>query len=239
MGKQGNKGIRGTFGNMIYYSLNGEYYTRTKPNQVNRSAASVKSGFNFGRASRLSRQIRLLIAPLNPCNADKKLMFRLTGTLNRFIHCISSANPTEADRSAGLACLRDFQFNDQAIVAGLLNFSVRANSKDSGPPGLTISPFIPGSSLPAPKKTAQILCRIMVTCSNLEQTSTKLLGKAEFIIPYQKELYEAPALLFTSSPESDDLMLMIVSLEFQSLHNGEMQRDERLRYRPCGIVWAR
>ena len=137
---------------MIYYSLNGEYYTRTKPNQVNRSTASVKSGLNFGRASRLSRQIRLLIAPLNPCNADKKLMFRLTGTLNRFIHCISSANPTEADRSAGLACLRDFQFNDQAIVAGLLNFSVRANSKDSGPPGLTISPFIPGSSLPAPKK---------------------------------------------------------------------------------------
>lgn len=165
-------------------------------------------------------------------------MFRLTGALNQFIHCMSGAAPGEISRPTALAYLRDFQLNDQAISAGIQGFSVNANSTDSASPGLTISPFIPGSLIPAPEKTAQILCRILTTCSNLDKVATKLLGKSEFIIPYQKELYEPPALLFTSLPETDDLILMIVSLEFQSLVDGETQRDERLRYRPCGIVWA-
>ena len=239
LGKQKNIAIRGTVGNTIYYSLHGEHYQRSKPTRVNRTAASVRSGLDFGKASRICRQVRELVAPLNPCNGDKELMFRLTGALNRFIHYQSGANQKETNRLTGLAYLRDFQFNDQAIVAGLRNFSIPANSNDSGSHGLTIPPFIPRSSIPAPEKTEQILCSILVTCSNLDQTSTKLLGKSEFIIPWQKELYQPPALLFTDSPEPDDLILMIVSLEFQSLHNGEMQRDERLRYRPCGIVWAR
>lgn len=238
LGKQKNIAIRGTFGNTIYYSLNGEHYKRSKPTRVNRTAASVKSGLNFGKASRICRQVRELAEPLNPCSGDKKLMFRLTGALNQFIHCVSCAAPGEISRPTGLAYLRGFQFNDQAVMAGIQSFSINANSNDSASPGVTISPFIPRSSIPAPEKTAQILCRIVITCSNLDRVTTKLLGKAEFIIPYQKELYEPPALLFTSSPEPDDLMLMILSLEFQSPHNGEMQRDERLRYRPCGIVSA-
>lgn len=165
-------------------------------------------------------------------------MFRLTGALNQFIHCMSGAAPGEISRATALAYLHDFQFNDQAVTAGIQGFSVNENSTDSASPGLTISPFIPGSLIPAPEKTAQILCRILITCSNLDKVATKLLGKSEFTIPYQKELYEPPPLLFTSLPETDDLILMIVSLEFQSLSDGEMQRDERLRYRPCGIVWA-
>lgn len=237
MGEQGNIRIRGTIENIIYYSLNGKFYMRTKPASVNRTAASVKSGLNFGKACRVGRQLRLLVAPINPCNGDKKLMFRLTGALNRFIHCLSGATKTR--RSTGLGFLRDFQFNDQAIVQSILSFSIRPNSKDSGSPGLTISPFIPGSSLLAPKKTTQILCRTVITCTNLEQVSTKLLGKSEFIIPYQMELYEPPAFLFTAFTQPDDLILLIMSLEFQSLRNGEMQTDARLRYRPCGIVWTR
>jgi len=238
LGKQKNIAIQGTVGNTIYYSLHGKHYQRSKPTRVNRTAASVRSGLNFGKASRICRQVRELVAPLNPCNGDKKLMFRLTGALNQFIHCLSEANPKETSRLTGLAYLRDFHFNDQAIETGLRNFSIPANSNVSGSPGLTIPPFIPRSSIPAPEKTEQILCRIVSTCSNLDRVATKLLGKAEFIIPYRMELYEPPALLFTDSPEPDDLILMIVSLEFQSLHNSEMQTDERLRYRPCGIAWA-
>jgi hypothetical protein len=55
MAKQRDSKLVGTIGNLIFYNHLGDYRMRTKPDSVRRSSASVNSGLNFGKASKISR----------------------------------------------------------------------------------------------------------------------------------------------------------------------------------------
>src|ERR1700682_5310333 len=86
MARQRDSKLVGTIGNLIFYNYHGDYRMRTKPVSVRRTKASVKSGFNFSKASKMSRQIRELITSINPCKSDNRVMYRLTGALNKLIN---------------------------------------------------------------------------------------------------------------------------------------------------------
>src|SRR5450631_3330817 len=85
MGRQRDSKLVGTVQNIIFYNLRGEYYMRSKPTVVKQTKSSVHSSLNFGKASKICKQIRNLIAPINTVQSDLGLMFRLTGALNKFI----------------------------------------------------------------------------------------------------------------------------------------------------------
>ncbi|MEO6964187.1 MAG: hypothetical protein ABIY90_19630 [Puia sp.] len=237
MAKQGKIRLQCTVGQTIYYPLKGEYYMRRKPAEVRRTDASVKSGLNFGKASRICRQLRELIGPLNPSNTDKRVMFRFTGALNKFINWNSNRPETGKGRITGLPSLTDFQFNDQAMVAGLKALQIRVKTSGSGLTELSISPIIPVSTLNAPQGTTQVICRIMVTGSDPDRVTSRLLGNAEINIPDNDRLFEAPVLSLTPAAPGE-IMLVIMALEYQLNGDGGLKADERMRYRPCGIVWS-
>ncbi len=60
MARQRDSKLVGTIGNLIFYNHRGDYRMRTKPDSVKRTAATVHSGLNFGKASKISLQIRKL-----------------------------------------------------------------------------------------------------------------------------------------------------------------------------------
>jgi hypothetical protein len=194
MGKQKDIKLRGTIGNVIYYESRGGYYKRARPGRVKRTAASVKSGLNFGKASRICRQIRTLAAPMNACNGEKKLMFRLTGALNKLINLKTNGPGTTEPLTPGLSFLSDFQLNDQAIVSGIRRIPVQVKATGSSTAALTLTPFVPKSALQHPEDAEEVICRILVTASNIDQASTRCLGNAEIVIPRTEELFQPPVL---------------------------------------------
>ncbi|MDP4214395.1 MAG: hypothetical protein Q8918_19120 [Bacteroidota bacterium] len=235
MAKQGTIRLQCTIGENIFYSLRGGYYMRRKPAEVRRTAASVKSGLNFGKASRICRQLRELIALPDP--ADKQPMFRLTGALNKFINWNSSRPASGQGRLTGLPWLTDFQFNERAMVAGIKVMQIRVETTSPGQTELSLSPFIPASALKAPPGTEQVICRITVTASDPDRVSTRLLGKTEINIPVNDWLFQAPGLSLTPAAPGE-IMLVIMALEYQLNQDGGLKSDERMQYRPCGIVWS-
>jgi hypothetical protein len=70
MARQRNAKLIGTVGNVIFYTHMGEYCMRAKPVSVRRTEASVNSGLNFGRASKISKQIRIIIDQINPSKSN-------------------------------------------------------------------------------------------------------------------------------------------------------------------------
>ena len=66
MARQHNSQLVGTVNNLIFYKFRGNYYMRLEtgvPSDL--TQASVKSGFNFGKASAIGRQIREVKNPIN------------------------------------------------------------------------------------------------------------------------------------------------------------------------------
>jgi hypothetical protein len=70
MARQRDAKLIGTVGNVIFYNHMGEYCMRAKPVSVRRTEASVNSGLNFGRASKISKQIRIIIDQINPSKSN-------------------------------------------------------------------------------------------------------------------------------------------------------------------------
>lgn len=236
MGNQKNLALNGTFDNIIYYSLGGNHYKRSKPEYVRRTNATVKTGHEFGRASRLGKAIRLLVNPINPCRDDKRVMFRLTGKLNLLIHCRSADPGNVKENLSALGYLGHFQFNDQGSYLAMERVGIGSKLTENRTTGFRFSPFIPQRHFNAPAWTTEIHYRILVIATNPDSCTVRLLGQAEWEIPFAEADYEPADLDFKMLAEPGDLMLTVAALEYGVSRNGRNGIDQRLNFRPCGII---
>ena len=127
MGRQRDSKLVGTVGNLIFYNRLGEYLMRTKPETVRRTKASVNSGFNFGKASKISAQIRNQVASINPCKSDIRVLYRLTAAMNKFISWKEKKDAASVKMPDKLPFIYGFQFNDQADLTSIT--SIKASLK--------------------------------------------------------------------------------------------------------------
>ncbi len=131
MAKQRDSKLVGTFGNVIFYNRLGEYCMRTKPTDVERTISSVHSGLNFGKASRICRQVRMLVTQINPVRSDQHLMYRLTGALNKFITWKEKMERMSHTMPKKLPFIYGFQFNTEADLSSIS--AIQPIVKSSGP----------------------------------------------------------------------------------------------------------
>ena len=228
----------GTVGNLIFYNHRGDYCMRMKPVSVKRSGASVNSGLNFGRASKLGRQIRGLIASINPTKSGSHTMYRFTGALNKFISWKEKQDPASAIRKTGLPFLNGFQFNDQADLGSITAIRVSVNSTEPGSIEIRFAPFVPTEALHAPFNTDQILFKMILTAANLDDVETEKLGACELIIPYSNEIYQPPVISIPAIAKPDRLMLAIMAIQYMVNKKDGVEMLTDLKKLPCGVVWA-
>ena len=146
MARQHDSKLVGTINNLIFYNFRGAYYMRAKPVSVKRTRASVSSGFNFGKASRIGRQIRDIIEPINPRVSDKRMMYRFTGAWNKFISWLEKQDPASPVRKSGLPFIQGFQFNEHSDLESIRAIQVSVNSPEPGLMEIRFAPFVPGRS---------------------------------------------------------------------------------------------
>ena len=176
MARQRDSKLVGTIRNLILYNHLGDYRMRLKPESVRRSPASIKSGLNFGKASKLSRQIRTLIAPINPSNSDSHSTNLFTGALNKFINWNEKQDPGSSVLQRELPFITGFQFNSQSKLSSMNAIRVSANTSESGLPEFRFAPFIPGEALHASIYTDHILFKIILISVNFTDLTTEKIG---------------------------------------------------------------
>jgi hypothetical protein len=237
MARQRDSKLVGTIGNLIFYNHLGDYRMRTKPVSVKRTTASVNSGLNFGKASKMSRQIRNLIAPVNPSKSDGHASYRFTGALNKFISWKEKQFPASPIPKNGLPFIQGFQFNDQADLTSITAIQVSVKPVDSGMLKINLAYFIPSQSLHAPSNTNSILFKMVFTGTSLTDVETKMLGTTEIEIPYNCEIFQPPVLLMPGATNSDDLLIMVMAVQYMVNKIDGVDMLTVLKKMPCGVVW--
>jgi hypothetical protein len=238
MSRQRESKIVGTFNNVIFYNHLGQYCMRIKPSDVRRTEASVHSGLNFGKASRIGKQIRNLVRLIYPVQSDSLVMNRLNGAINKFLSWKEKMVAVSNSMPPKLPFIYRFQFNSQSDLSTIRAIEPIVMSTDAGTKEINFAPFIPGQSLQAPSKTASFSLRMMMISVNLHDTETRILGKFEIEIPYTNEMFQMPVTNATVPGQPGDLIMVIVSIEYMVKKNGAVVLLNDKKKQPCGITWA-
>jgi hypothetical protein len=236
MARQHNSQLVGTVNNLIFYKFREHYCMRLKPGYVRRTKASVKSGLNFGKASRIGRQIRDVIYPINPCNSDKTMICRFTGALNKMISWKEKQDPASPYLKKGLLFVSEFQFNEQADMPLAIQPAVKFTG--SGLMEIQLSPFVSAETLHAPFYTDHIVFKMIVSSTSLTEMKTEKVGMTEIKIPYNHEIFQPSAITMTVSKNQERLILMVLAIEYFVNKKDRVQMATMPGKLPCGIVWA-
>ena len=238
MGRQRDSKLVGTLGNVIFYKRNGEYCMRTKPTDVKRTESTVHSGLNFGKASSICRQIRNLLTQINPVKSDQRLMYRLTGALNKFIAWKEKMRRMSHTMPKKLPFIYGFQFNDQADLSSIRAIQPIVKSSNPGVVEINFASFIPSQSLHAPSVTNYVLLKMILVRSNLEKAEADLLGKSDLEIPFTSDSFQPPVINIEADVKSGDLVMLVMSVQYMVNRNGDLQMLSDKKKLPCGIAWA-
>ena len=238
MGRQRDSKLVCTIGNLIFYNRLGEYCIRTKPVDVKRTRASIHSGFNFGKASRIGRQIRNLIGPINQSKSDSLTINRLNGAINKFISWKEKKDAASVTMPKKLPFIYGFQFNDQADLTSIIAIKVSIKSSEPGLIEISLDSFIPSRALHAPANTNRILFKMILLDTNLKDAETHLLGKTEIEIPYSSEPFQPPVISLQACAKPGDLIMMVMSVQYLVNKNGDVELLNDKKKLPCGVVWT-
>jgi hypothetical protein len=238
MARQRDSKLVGTVSNLIFYNFRGEYCIRTKPVSVKRNESSVHSGLNFGKASKICRQIRNLVAPINPARSDNRVMYRLTGALNRFISWKEKKDAASVKMPEKLPYIYGFQFNDQADLTSIHSIKASVKLTEQGMTEISLAHFISGKSLHAPANTNQIIFKMMLLGIHLQDAKAQLLGKSEIEIPCSDETFQPPVISMPSSAKPGDLAILVMEVVYMVYNNGDVELLSDKRKMPCGVVWT-
>jgi hypothetical protein len=238
MGRQCDSKLVGTVSNLIFYNHLGDYRIRMKPESVRRTHASIKSGLNFGKASKLSRQIRGLIAPINPSNTNGHSSNLFTGALNKFVNWKEKQDPVSLVRQKGLPFMNGFQFNGQADLTSITAIQVSTNPSESGLSEFRFAPFVPGEALHASFYTDHILFKIILTSTNFTDLTTEKIGMTEIKIPYNTETFQPPVIPMPPTVITGKLIMMVLAIQYMVTRKNVIEMQTDLKKLPCGVVWA-
>lgn len=211
---------------------------RTKPVSVKRNELSVHSGLNFGKASKICKQIRNLIAPINPVKSDSQLMSRLTGALNKFIAWKEKMDASSITMPKKLPFISGFQFNAQADLSSITAIQPSVKKTDPKLVEISLSPFVPSQSLHAPANTNKIILKIILMGVVLDNVETNIFGNGEIEIPYTNESFQPPVISIAASAKTGDLLMLVITVQYGAIKNGEIEMVIDKRKMPCGVGWA-
>jgi hypothetical protein len=229
----------GTVGNLIFYNHLGDYRIRMKPVSVKRSRASVNSGLNFGKASKISKQIRNAMATINPSPSDSRTMYRFTGAWNKYISWLEKLDPASPVRKNGVPFIQGFQFNEQSDLDSIRGIQASINSPETGLMEIRFAPFVPGEALQAPFNTDHIVLKWIITSTSLADVETEKLGIGEISIPYVHEVYQHPtASIPVIATKPERIVLMFMAVQYMVKKKNGIQLLSDLKKLPCGVLWA-
>jgi hypothetical protein len=238
MGRQRDAKLIGTLGNVIFYNYRGEYCMRTKPVAVRRTEASINSGLNFGKASKISGQIRKAIASINPAQSDMRVLYRLTAAMNKFIAWKEKKDAASIKMPEKLPFISGFQFNNQVDLSSITAIKPTVVTTDSGITKINLLPFIPSQNLHAPANTKTIIFRMILMGVSLVKVATEIIGKGEIEIPYSNEPFQPPVVSIPASPKPSDLVMLLIAVQYMVSKNSEVELLNDKRKMPCGVAWA-
>ncbi len=238
MAKLDNNSRKGTLGEFIYYNWKGKQCIRAKPRKFERTEASVKSGLNFGKASRIGSEVRGLIKSINPSKNDIQVTYKFTGALNKFISWKEKQTAVPVEMFDGLPYLKDFQFNDQADLSEMTFLKVSVKINTPGTIEISLPSLRTKESIPYYTYANRYKCKMVLMGIDLGSAEAEEYGKAVIEIPTNVEIFDLPVQTMRTATDPGKLMVLVMALQYFTSTNDESDMLTDKKRLPCGIALA-
>jgi len=234
MAHQKNLKLQGTFGNVIFYTSNGQHLMRTKPEMVHQTNSTKHAASLFGKAANISANLRATLKSILPNSKDRNMMHRLHAALLNWLRAGGSA---ASDKETLVPFLCGFEFNEQSLLNEKfkLKFTIAQNAQIIT---LKIPAFNPVEKLVAPPHTSSIRLNIIIaTCNFITQELIKNTSN-KILIPYSSSEVAAQQIGFDLKPKSGDSCMAVIALNYYTSADGTTGLIDSIKWKPTAIAEA-
>ena len=216
MARMNQDGLSGLVGNLVFYTMNGKSYVRSRPTysqSKQKQLATSRSAQVFGQVSACTSAL------LN--QLQTKLLFPLKrDAYNQFRSWLIRQYKAQAGLAAWpISCMPNDQCQLQSFCDLRDVFRVQVSAEDlgGGKIRIIIPAWNPVLQLSAPPGTRNLLIRIMACdVSFAARSQIVSSGMAEITLPFTKELQPASETLLQLEGQKDDLLFLSVSLVYET-----------------------
>jgi hypothetical protein len=235
MGKQRDLKYVGRDGNVIYYQLNGGYYTRMAPGSIKQTAATKIRSSNFAIAAGANRVLRSLLLPVIPFPKDKKMQNRFGGAIMKWLQL---QTPEQLEPASSLPYLHDFQFNEVTSIQERWKVSLTVNKQAGDVLQLHIPAFIPKEKIAAPAWTNRVECIIAAASCDLKNSVGNGNSLHAITIPYNDTPLPVQNIELPVPMPAGSLVVVAVSLTYFVSKKSKQVATDNIAFMPAGIVAA-
>lgn len=236
MARINQDGLTGLVGNLVFYTMNGKSYVRSRPVY---SPSKQKQLATSGSAQLFGQVSRCTSALLN--QLQTKLLFPLKREAhNRFRSWLLRQYKAHAGLADWpLSCLPNDQCQLQSFCDLRDVFRVQVSAEDLGGGKLRIiiPAWNPVLQLSAPPGTSHLLIRLMVhELSFAERSRMVSSGMAEISFPFTKEQQPASEILLDLDGQKEDLLFLSVSLAYETFSTPSGSQLADAAWQPAAVL---
>jgi hypothetical protein len=234
MPSQINVQLTGRIGNLIFYKKGNKYHIRTAPGKVNQTKATKKRAGEFGIASRMGGSLRQLLLPVIPFPADNKMQTRLVSALFQWLR--SGYDPVHY--CDDVPFVNNFQFNEGYSITERWMIPLLVTIAKPGLLELNIPAFVPVKAISAPAGTVSVKCNIAVAGCNVETGVATGGISTTLFYDYHKAEEPEKVVSLPVPTSAGSLVFTAISLEYNFIKNGHLEKTKNKAFMPAGIVSA-
>ncbi|HEY8658961.1 MAG TPA: hypothetical protein VIL78_07975 [Hanamia sp.] len=226
--------ITGRIQNVIFYKRGDKYYARSVPLKVKQTKATKKRATEFGKASRLGKCLREQLLPAIPFPSDNKMQTRLVSALFQWLRSGYDATQSNDD----VPFVSNFSFTEGYSVRERWKVALQITKPEDGLIELKIPAFVAVKSVSAPSGTVSVTCIIGVAGCDVDNgISTG--GFSTFILyEYNEEEVPERIVSLPVPTPSGSLIVTAISLEYNFIKNGHLQKTGNKAFMPASVVSA-
>jgi hypothetical protein len=226
--------ITGRIQNLIFYKRGDKYYARTAPGKVKQTKATKKRATEFGKASRIGKCLRQQLVPAIPFPSDNKMQTRLVSALFQWLRSgYDAAKPNDE-----VPFVSNFPFTEGYSIRERWRVPLQVAKVNEGELQLTIPAFVPAKSLSAPARTVTVKCHIAATACSVAHGTTTGGFCTSLHFDFNKEKVPEQVVSLPLPASAGNLVVTAISLEYNLVKNGQIQKTANKAFMPAGVVSA-
>lgn len=235
MAHQKNINLQGTIENIIFYTSNAQHLMRTKPAFVRQTKATTQAASLFGKAVKMSANLRATVQFLLPDAKDRNMMHRLDAALLNWLRADRSAT---TDNESAVPFISGFEFNLQSLLSERFKVNLTIGKSDLDFITLKIPAFVPSEKIVAPAHTSSVRWKIIAATYDSNNHTFIRTGSKEILIPYSSSEVAAQQIEFDLKPKAGDFCMAVIALNYYTSADGTTGFNDSMKWKPAAIAQA-
>lgn len=208
--------LKGAVGNIVFYTVDGKTYAKTKPGKRNKKRNATqspqvsffKTASTYGTALLMQLKPRLLF----PFKRKTYNLFRgwLSDTLKEYSH-----NPVWEVSVAGT---RLYNLNGQADLRDALQVIPAVTVTAGNAVKLSFPSFIPANQVKAPAGTAQVNIQVLAVAAPFSDNRTTCVIHTDvYTVPFNKTATSEKEFVLETGGNTGDMLFIIIGLAYTAI----------------------